>query len=57
MIEPKRYQKQSINSKIFRDFLLECGDYNIDNLDKSASPIWTQCFENHDENVFDSLQK
>ena len=57
MIEPTRYQKQKIHKKIFQDFFSECGDYNIDNLKNEASPIWTQCYENHDEDVFQSLHK
>ena len=57
MIEPKRYQRQSIDTKLFQNFLKECGDYKMNNLDTAASPIWTKCYENHDENVFESLQK
>ena len=57
MIEPKRYHKQSIDLKLFQDFFIECGDYKMNNLDNTASPIWTKCYENHDENVFESLQK
>ena len=52
MIEPKRYQRQSIDLKLFQDFFIECGDYKMNNLDKTASPIWTKCYENHDENVW-----
>ena len=57
MIEPKRYHKQSIDLKLFQDFFIECGDYKMNNLDNAASPIWTECYENHDENVFESIQK
>ena len=57
MIEPKRYKKQIIDTDLFKNFFTECGDYNTKYLKDSASPIWTECYEIHDENVFESLEK
>ena len=37
MIEPKRYQKQSIDLKLFQDFFTECGDYKMNNLDNGIT--------------------
>ena len=56
-MEPKRYKKIDIDKNVLNDFFNECGDYEIKNLDKQASPIWTKCYENHDYNVFESLEK
>lgn len=56
-MEPKRYKKIDIDKNVLTDFFNECGDYEIKNLDKQASPIWTKCYENHDYNVFELLEK
>ena len=56
MTEPNRYQIQKINEKLFEDFFKHCGDYNSKELISKASPIWTKCYENHDSNVFESLE-
>ena len=56
MTEPNRNQIQKINEKLFEDFFKHCGDYNSKELISKASPIWTKCYENHDSNVFESLE-
>ena len=56
MIEPKRYKKQNITRKIFSNFFEECGDYNQYYLTIEASPIWTDCYDNHDYDVFECLE-
>jgi len=58
MKEPIRYKKQTIDKKLFKDFFIECGDYKRDNLNKEASPIWTEIYDKTSGyDVFDLIKK